>query len=508
MSLQRIRLVKHHGMRPLTSLRKALNDPALLGNALIGPSWLAWRVLLIASMGEHLTAAELALFKQLTGRDRAPEKRVEEFVGVVGRRGGKSRAISVIATYISGLCKHSALAPGETGIVLVIAPDQKQADIVLDYIEANFRASKILGQLIDARTARSLRLTNRIEIEVRASDFRRLRGPTFIAVIADESAFWLNESSANPDSEILNAVRPGLATTRGPLFLISSPYARRGELWRLYKQHFGPNGDPSILVAQGASRIFNPTLAQSVVDRAVERDPSSAAAEYLAEFRRDIESFIAIEAVQACVAPGVRERPPQRGVTYHGFVDPSGGSADSMTLAIGHNEIERQTVIIDALREVRAPFSPEQVVSEFAQVLATYRVSKITGDRYAGEWPREQFGKFGITYEPSAKSKSELYVDLLPLINSGRIELPDHPKLISQLCGLERRTARGGKDSIDHAPGGHDDVANAVAGLAAFNLKYGSYDFEYRGWDDDPDDPDGKRAWRRMELARHIARYG
>jgi hypothetical protein len=35
--------------------------------------------------------------------------------------------------------------------------------------------------------------------------------------------------------------------------------------------------------------------------------------------------------------------------------------------------------------------------------------------------------------------------------------------LIAQLLGLERRTARSGKDSIDHAPGGHDDVANAAA---------------------------------------------
>jgi hypothetical protein len=52
----------------------------------------------------------------------------------------------------------------------------------------------------------------------------------------------------------------------------------------------------------------------------------------------------------------------------------------------------------------------------------------------------------------------------LPLLNSGRVDLLDNPTLITQLCSLERRTARGGRDSIDHAPGGHDDVANAVAG--------------------------------------------
>jgi hypothetical protein len=76
------------------------------------------------------------------------------------------------ATHIAALRNHSALVPGETGIVLCIAPDQNQADIVLDYTEANFRQSPILNQLIDSRTSRSLRLTNQIEIEVRASDFR------------------------------------------------------------------------------------------------------------------------------------------------------------------------------------------------------------------------------------------------------------------------------------------------------------------------------------------------
>jgi len=53
---------------------------------------------------------------------------------------------------------------------------------------------------------------------------------------------------------------------------------------------------------------------------------------------------------------------------------------------------------------------------------------------------------------------------VLPLLNSGRAELLDHPRLVGQLRSLERRTARSGKDSIDHALGGHDDLANATAG--------------------------------------------
>ena len=52
----------------------------------------------------------------------------------------------------------------------------------------------------------------------------------------------------------------------------------------------------------------------------------------------------------------------------------------------------------------------------------------------------------------------------MPLINSGAVDLLEHDRLVMQLTSLERRTARGGKDSIDHAPGAHDDTANLVAG--------------------------------------------
>ncbi len=174
-----------------TSLRSALEDPALLGATISGGSWLSWHTLLLAAMGEPLTEEERAIFRGLTGgRQREPLQRVEELVVVAGRRGGKSRAISVLATYIAALCRHPALVPGETGVVLVCAPDQRQADIVFDFVEANFRSSPILNQLIESRTQRTLRLTNHIEIEVRASDYRRLRGPSYVCVIGDESAFF------------------------------------------------------------------------------------------------------------------------------------------------------------------------------------------------------------------------------------------------------------------------------------------------------------------------------
>ena len=133
-------------------------------------------------------------------------------------------------------------------------------------------------------------------------------------------------------------------------------------------------------------------------------------------------------------------------------------------MAIGHRVGDK--AVIDATREMRPPFSPEAVIDEFAALLKAYRITKVHGDRYAGEFPRELFRKRGVSYVCSQKAKSDLFRDLLPLLNSGRIVLPKIERLTNQLCGLERRVSRSGKDSIDHGPGQHDDLANAVAGVA------------------------------------------
>jgi hypothetical protein len=164
----------------------------------------------------------------------------------------------------------------------------------------------------------------------------------------------------------------------------------------------------------------------------------------------------------SCVDSGTFERPPLPGLRYVAFTDPSGGASDSFTIAVAHKDAD--TLFLDCIREVRPPFSPEAVIGEFAQLCKTYRINKVVGDRYAGEFPRELFRKFGISYELSAAPKSDLYRDTLPLINSRRVALLDHNKMVNQFIGLERRTARSGRDSIDHAPGAKDDICNAVAG--------------------------------------------
>ena len=139
-----------------------------------------------------------------------------------------------------------------------------------------------------------------------------------------------------------------------------------------------------------------------------------------------------------------------------------------MTIAIAHAEKrDNKTIaILDCAREWKPPFRPDAIVAEACDLLHDYRIAAVTGDHWGGEFVGERFRKSGIRYDTSDRIKSDLYKELLPLLNSGRVELLEHKRLVAQLCALERKTSRGGRDSIDHPPGAgcHDDVANAVAG--------------------------------------------
>jgi hypothetical protein len=192
-----------------------------------------------------------------------------------------------------------------------------------------------------------------------------------------------------------------------------------------------------VLVAQAASWVMHPGLDPSFIAEQYEDDPVSANAEYGANFRSDVDAFVRAEVVEDAVVRGCHElMPSPKSWKYHGFCDPFGGSQDSFTLSIAHGDGD--IAVLDCIREFRPPFSPENVVAELAGVLRSYGLREVTGDAYSGEFVRELFRGKGISYNISRKSKSEIYIDLLPMLNSGRVALLDHPKMVAQLCGLGR----------------------------------------------------------------------
>jgi len=143
-----------------------------------------------------------------------------------------------------------------------------------------------MAKLVTNRTAHSIELSNGIDIEIQAANWRYVRGATCIAVVLDESAFLRNEAdSANKDEDIVTALRPSLITTGGPMVLISSPATEAGVVYQIHKNHYGAAGDPLILVVESDSKTLNPRLDQARIDREYALDAEGAQAEWGGKFR-------------------------------------------------------------------------------------------------------------------------------------------------------------------------------------------------------------------------------
>jgi hypothetical protein len=426
-------------------------------------TWQNWIIFLKSVFALPMDEAELAIYQEFTGRENAPLNPMKEVFAVVGRRGGKSFISSIIACYLALFYDwRPYLSPGEMGWIMCIASDRQQARVIFGYIRAVTRL-KMFQNSIEKELNEEIRLKNGIIISVKTCDYRSLRGFTVVAAICDEVAFWRSEG-ANPAEEILTAIRPALATVPGSMLLgISTPYAKSGPLYEAFRDRYGKD-DPDVLVWKAASKVMNITLSDRIIDKALKDDYSAGRAEWLAEFREDLETFLPTEIIESAIIRNRWELPKIEGVQYHAFLDPSGGRSDSFTLGIAHKEQGSNKILLDRIEERRAPFNPQAVAKEFSEIIKKYGISRAKGDKYAGEWVARAFRDEGITFEASDLSKSEIYLESEPLLAQGAVELLDHQRLFNQLRSLERRTRSGGRDSVDHGPNLQDDVSNAACG--------------------------------------------
>lgn len=370
------------------NILEAIDDPHVFGSAFKDrDTWVAWTAFLAALFGLRMDREQRAIFMECTGRTDRPREQASEAILVIGRRGGKSFVLATIACYLAAFRDWTPfLSPGERATIMIVAADRKQARVIIRYCQGLLAATPLLKRTVAAERQESIDLKNRVTIEVHSCSFRTVRGYTCAAVLADEVAWWRtdDDTSANPDSEIIAAIKPTMATVTGGLLLVaSSPYARKGYLFEQWQRHFGKPGGP--LVWQADTRTMNPTVPEAFIASEYEKDPVSASAEYGAQFRSDIASFVSREAVEGCIPNwGELERPYDAAENYVAFTDPSGGSSDSFTLAIGHRAKDGLAVL-DVLRETKPPFSPSSVVAEYAALLKSYGVTTVHGDRYATE---------------------------------------------------------------------------------------------------------------------------
>ncbi|MBL7146522.1 MAG: hypothetical protein ISS76_19945 [Phycisphaerae bacterium] len=432
-------------------------------------TWSNWMVALRFLYGLPITKS-IQLIEQCTGRKKLSPNGFDTALFLTGRRSGKSRIAAVIGAFEAALSgREKLLAKGEIGMVAILAPTQKQGRIVKEYLRAIFDATPMLQNEVVRETQWGFELANGVRVEILVGDYRSIRGYTLLACIVDEICFFgLDaESKVKSDTELIRAIRPSLATIKGRLICISSPYAKKGWAYNQWKRYFG-NDSGSVLVWNCPSRTMNPLLPQSVVDEAMAEDLQAAKSEYLGEFRDDVCIFLPREVVESVVVKNRFELLPRPQTFYYAFTDVSGGRNDDAGLGIAHKE---DKVIIDFVKRYKPPHSPYDVIKSMCDELRRFGIRTVTGDNYSAEFVAQAFQSNGIIYNKSKLSKSELFLELLPRLCSGEIELLDNEILINQLSTLERRTRSGGRDIIDKPQGGHDDVANVVAGVSTIASK-------------------------------------
>jgi hypothetical protein len=456
-------------VEPAITLTEAMSDPHLLGAPFRAQSFWTWKAIAKLLDGELLDQREAALFRECTGRTRLPTAPVRRMALLCGRRGGKDRWLSAVAIWRSALAVNwkTIMSPGEPAVVLLIGADRRQASILRRYCEGLLQVP-LLAQEVLRSSDDVVEFRNGAVLEVGTNDSRLIRGRSAIAVLGSECCHWkTDETSLSSDEEVVAAAEPSMAMCpdNGLLLLGSSVHRRRGYMFRRWKELYGQD-DEEELCWIAPSATMNPSLPSKVIERALASDPARARAEYLSEWRSDLGGYLDREAIESCIDWGVRERPPAAGVGYHAFCDPAGGGlgGDSMTLAIAHRD-KNGIAILDVIREAVPRFSPSAVVGEFVQLLKAYRISKVVGDRWGGQFLQEPFRiQGGIAYEVSPQPKGEIYQNTLPMFNSGTARLLEHAKMLTQYCQLERKP-RSGRDAIDHPPGPfHDDICNAVSG--------------------------------------------
>jgi hypothetical protein len=493
-------------MTPTITLSRALVDPELFGGTFAQPSMWTWRVIGKLIDGIALTEPrEIDLYRECTGRSALPTGPVRSIVLLVGRRGGKDRFWSAVAVHRAALAADWSKyqSAGEGAVCILLGADRKQASILRRYCRGLLQ-TPLLKAEVTRDTDDLIEFRNGASLEIATNNAALVRGRSAIAVLGSECCYWkTDEHSSSSDEEVVGAASPSMAMCPdgGLLLLGSSVYRQRGYMHRRWKELHGNDADEDICWF-APSPVMNPKLPQRVIEKALAGDKRKGEAEFLNVWRDDLSEFIPADVVDSVTDRGTYERAPLPGLQYFAFADAAGGTGtDSFALAIASRGAPCR---LEAVRERRPRFVPAQVISEFADLLRAYGVTKVEGDAYAGGFHSSEWTQHGIEFIPCERSTSENYLAALPLLLAGRVRLLDSSTLRNQLSSLERRVG-GDRERVDHPAhaSAHDDVSCAACGALVAAAQPGAGDYLNSGWlDDSAAPPAPRRLWPGMSAER------
>lgn len=425
-------------------------------------------------------------------------KEYDIFVGVVGRRAGKTdRLGATIMAYETVFGGHTEyVTPGQKFIALSVAQKLDIAKANLPFIRAALEASPIGAKFIDQVNAENIQLKNGLTIMAASPSMKNLRGLAIPLVQFDEVGFWYSDpEAANPDIEVDRAVAYGQAQfPHAKKWLISTPWTKEGLLWRYYNG--GTDGrnitDPEsrkefrgvYVIYAPTAALENPRIKREFLERLHAQDSTAYERESLARFVDSISGFLPSHLVRAAAHETFtyRDPLPPGGMkpVYVAAIDPA-FRHDSFAFTIVHRETD--TIVQDVVRRWTPikgqPLNPAHVLAEIRPYLMAYGVRVLYSDQYQLESLQQLALDIGVTIEGvdfTTKSKVKIFGNLSMLFNQGKMRLlstknPAAAAQIDELIRLEKRNLQQGGVSIAAPEGAHDDMA-AVLALATYKATW------------------------------------
>jgi hypothetical protein len=436
----------------------------------LGGPTLGHRTFLKSIYGLELDDDELDFYCRGTGRKTYDPREQREVTAIIGRRGGKTRLAAQIAVYEA--TRTHNVPPGERAFILVIAPVLRQAQIAFDYVSKYMNGAPELSQLVGRERKSEIELRNGITIACLPCSKVTVRGYSVVCAICDELGFWVHEeTAANPEREVIAALRPAMSTlTHTKLIKISTPHRKEGILW----EDFQNRESLDYPVWQVSSKEMNPTIPEDFLKEAERENKEDFRREYLAEFTDSLVGWITWEMLEPCVVRGCREFPRVSNGTYVAAVDPAFRDSD-FGFAVLHRSDYGNITVPFAARWTgthNSPVNLESISVQINDVLQRFGINSLVGDQYSFPILQEHFEKLGIFYREfpfGSHTRASIYGNLRQLMTQQKLSLVDHPDLIHQLISLEQIRAANGNTDIRPPRSLKDDMAIAVA-VAAFEL--------------------------------------
>lgn len=481
---------------PTAGILDAVLEPRLIGDTLSAAQAVALKTLYGLPL-DLLT--EQAIHHQATEKEVYEPREYREACFICGRRSGKSSKLAANIAVFEAVFRQHNLARGERGHVVVLATTTKQAQVVFDYILARLEGSPTLRRLIeDGPRADEVDLTNGITIAVWPCNFRSIRGLSIVCCIADECAFWKDDSGANPASEVFRAIRPAMSTfPRAKLVKISSPFAKSGCIWTDFQARHKRD---DLLVWRLDSATMNPSLDRDFLAAEQARDPEFFAREYMAEFWESATGFLPPEMIDAAIVPGRSELAHNPEFLYSAALD-AAFRGDNFAFSLVHRT-DAGRIVQDVLRCWRGsrakPVNMTATVEEIVVILRRFGVTRIAGDQHCAEPIRQALAAQHIDFvqRTTLGNKAQVMNTLRTLVTSGQIELLDDSAQTAELKALEQIVTGSGSVRVEASGSGHDDRAVALAQAA----HEATTNIPIRPWVDFiwTDGRDVERGWQRI----------